>query len=331
MAADERHQQLEAWIIEVLGQPLACEAASSDASFRRYFRYQFLDRSVIAMDAPPASEDCKPFVAIDRMLAEAGVCVPDLIAEDIDNGFLLLSDLGADTYLDVMSRPNFDPDTADSLFHDAITALIRMQRIDNIDSLPSYDEALLFKELTLFTDWYLVKHLGLALDVQWQDLLQKLFEQIITLTLKQAKVFVHRDYMPRNLMVSTPNPGVLDFQDAVSGPISYDPICLFKDAFISWPEEKVQQWLQQYWREAKNTGLPVPEDVDSFLLDCDIMGVHRHLKVIGIFARICHRDGKPKYLQDAPRFFDYLNKVAARRPELDLLKQVLIRLEQVTA
>jgi aminoglycoside/choline kinase family phosphotransferase len=189
--------------------------------------------------------------------------------------------------------------------------------------LPEYDEALLRRELELFPHWYLQQHLGLAIDADLQASLDSLFQHLIDHALSQAKVFVHRDFMPRNLMVSEPNPGVLDFQDAVRGPISYDPICLFKDAFISWPEKKVEQWLGRYWQQALDSGLPVPSSFEQFQYDCDLMGLHRHLKVIGIFARICHRDGKPRYLEDAPRFFNYIATVAARRPDIPGLAAVL--------
>jgi N-acetylmuramate 1-kinase len=270
------------------------------------------------MDAPTDTEDCRPFVDIASRLAECNICVPQILVQDLERGFLLLSDLGDQTYLDVINAEN-----ADELYRDAISALVRFQKSANTTELPQYDAALLRREMELFPEWYLQAHLGLQVDASLRGLLDRLFNTLIEQVLSQSSVFVHRDYMPRNLMVNTPNPAVIDFQDAVFGPISYDPICLFKDAFLSWPEQKVQQWLEQYWLQARSESLPVPDTFAQFQVDCDFMGVQRHLKVIGIFARICHRDGKSRYVADVPRFFDYLKVVAARRPELSLLSQLL--------
>ncbi len=339
---DNRRQQLEQWLTEVLGTPVSGESASSDASFRRYFRYQFPDKSVIAMDAPPTTEDCRPFVKVDRLLADAGVTVPEILAEDLERGFLLLSDLGLNTYLDVMLREGFALAEADELFTAAINSLLKFQQASLQGILPEYDEALLRRELQLFPDWYLQQHLQIEITEKISAIIEALFQQLIDQVLSQQKVYVHRDFMPRNLMVMEDRSdrsegasiggslgvGVLDFQDAVYGPISYDPICLFKDAFISWPEEKVEQWLCQYWQQARNVSLPVPESFAEFQRDCDYMGLQRHLKVIGIFARICHRDGKPKYLDDVPRFFNYITVVAARRPELTALQDLLSWLDK---
>lgn len=322
---DTRQEALEAWLRSFCDDPLNAVPASSDASFRRYFRYSLKGRSVIAMDAPPPQEDCRPFVDIAQRLHSAGLHVPEIMASDISQGFLLLSDLGSETYLDVMNTAN-----ADSLFTDAIDALVTMQANTAVAGLPEYDEALLRRELMLFPDWYLKRHLGLSIDPFLHNKLEALFDFLIAEVLKQGRVFVHRDFMPRNLMVSTPNPGVLDFQDAVLGPISYDPACLFKDAFISWPAPKIQYWLQDYWQKAQQKGLPVPACFADFQRDCDLMGVQRHLKVIGIFARICHRDGKPHYLSDVPRFFNYLREVAERRPELEVLSDLLSLLPTVS-
>jgi hypothetical protein len=272
------------------------------------------------MDAPPEREDCRPFIAVAELFASAGVNVPAILAQDLRRGFLLLQDLGDDTYLDVLDEYN-----ADALFGDATDALLRIQLASRPGLLPVYDEALLRRELELFTDWYLRRHLGWEIDGPLRALLDKLFAVLVQRALGQASVFVHRDYMPRNLMLSKPNPGVIDFQDAVYGPISYDPICLFKDAFISWPEPRVTGWLQQYWQRAGAAGLPVPPTFSEFQHDCDLMGVQRHLKVIGIFARICHRDGKPAYLEDVPRFLSYLGEVARRYPQLAPLAQILDR------
>ncbi len=316
--ADLRREALDQWVAEYAGESLQGQSASSDASFRRYFRYQQGERTLIAMDAPPERENCQAFVDIDRLLAAAGVNVPALLAEDLPRGFLLLGDLGRQTYLEVMDSSN-----AEALFTDAIDALIKIQSINCPADFPVYDRALLRRELELFPEWYLQQHCGLTLTAAWRDLLDGLFEQLIEQVLGQQQVLVHRDYMPRNLMISEPNPGVLDFQDAVKGPISYDPACLFKDAFISWPEADVEAWLRQYWQRAGAAGLPVPDRFELFQRDCDFIGVQRHLKVIGIFSRICHRDGKSRYLADVPRFFNYLQTVARRRPELALLGELL--------
>lgn len=330
---DERQQQLEQWLSSVLGSQLSGVSAGSDAGFRRYFRYHLEGRSLIAMDAPPAHEDCRPFIKVAELMAAAGVCVPEIFARDVERGFLLLSDLGQYTFLDVMNAEGFTPLRADELYTAAINALIKFQLSSQPDVLPYYDEALLRRELELFPQWYLQQHLGLTIDASLRSLLDRLFDQLVEQVLAQKPVYVHRDYMPRNLMLSEegvdqsqPTVGVLDFQDAVYGPISYDIACLFKDAFISWPETKVEQWQRQYWQQAQNAGLPVPALWADFQRDCDFMATQRHLKVIGIFARIFYRDGKSRYLADTPRFFGYLNTVAKRRPELSALSELLTTL-----
>ena len=328
-AADARLRALTAWASQQLGQQVSPVPASADASFRRYFRCQVQRgdgvQSLILMDAPPEQEDSRPFVAVAARLQRAGVAVPEIIAVDLQQGFMLLSDLGRQTWLEALTDEN-----ADTWFSDAIDTLIRVQQAD-AQGLPAYDEALLRRELGLFPEWYLGRHLGLAEDTALHAALAEVNDLLVARALAQPRVFVHRDFMPRNLMVSEPNPGVLDFQDAVYGPISYDPICLFKDAFLSWPEARVQGWLSDYHARARNAGLPVTADLAEFLEDCDLMGAHRHLKVIGIFARICHRDGKPKYLADVPRFMTYLRTVIARRPALAPLGEVLDRVAAVDA
>lgn len=293
-------------------------SASSDASFRRYFRWQGAGRSLIVMDAPPPQEDCAPFVKVAHMLAEAHLNVPQILAADLERGFLLLNDLGRQTYLDVIDEGN-----ADQFFADALQALLAFQQLPMTEPLPSYDDALLRRELQLFPEWYVQRHLGVEFSEQQQAMWQRASQLLIDSALAQPKVLVHRDYMPRNLMLSEPNPGVLDFQDAVYGPVTYDVTCLFKDAFLSWPEARVRSWLEQYWQQAREAGVPVQPVLDDFLRASDLMGVQRHLKVIGIFARICHRDGKPKYLGDVPRFFSYIEAVLARRPELAELAELL--------
>ncbi len=244
---DGRLNALMTWAQQVLGDAgLICTPASVDASFRRYFRLAQGANTYIVMDAPPDKEDVRPFLHVATLLRTAGVHVPDTLAEDVINGYLLLSDLGAHTYLDVLNDGN-----ANELFSSAIDALIKWQLASKANILPSYNAALLQRELNLFPDWYVAKHLQITLSDQQQQTLQRMFELIINYNLAQASVFVHRDYMPRNLMISTPNPGVLDFQDAVYGPISYDVASLFRDAFISWPEERVIDWVVRYWEQAR--------------------------------------------------------------------------------
>lgn len=295
------------------------EAAGSDASFRRYFRWQAPGLQLVLMDAPPPGEDCRPFVRMAQMLGVAGLNVPLVLAQDVEQGFLVLTDLGQQTWLQVLDAANADP-----LFERALDVLLKIQLLDVAGSnLPDYDEALLRRELELFPDWYVQHELGLTLSEQQRDWWEQGCELLIRAALVQPQVLVHRDYMPRNLMVSEPDPGVLDFQDAVLGPVSYDVISLFKDAFISWPEERVHGWLHQYWDKARAAGLPVSSSFAQFSRDCDWMGLQRHLKVIGIFARICHRDGKPRYLQDVPRFFAYIRPVLVRYPELKPLQLLL--------
>lgn len=330
--ADIRLQYLEDWLARQLPELFArrgwgavpaatLTSASSDASFRRYFRWQGAGRSLIAMDAPPPQENCAPFVTIAGLLAEAAINVPQILAADLERGFLLLNDLGRQTYLDVI-----DTDNAEQLFADALQALLAFQQLPMDSALPSYDDALLRRELQLFPEWYVRRHLGVEFSEAQQAAWQRVSQLLIDSALAQPKVLVHRDYMPRNLMLSEPNPGVLDFQDAVYGPVTYDVTCLFKDAFLSWPEERVRGWLEAYWQQAGDLGIPVQPDFEDFLRASDLMGVQRHLKVIGIFARICHRDGKPRYLGDVPRFFAYIDAVIARRPELAELDVLLLSL-----
>ncbi|OII56192.1 aminoglycoside phosphotransferase [Pseudomonas putida] len=329
---DVRLQQLTVWLDEQLNDLFrknawgdvpagSLTAASSDASFRRYFRWQGAGHSFVIMDAPPPQENCRPFVAIDHLLASADVHVPLIHAQDLERGFLLLGDLGHQTYLDII-----DADNADGLFADAIDALLAFQRLPMDAPLPSYDDALLRREVELFPEWYVGRELGLAFSDAQKATWQRISQLLIDSALAQPKVLVHRDYMPRNLMQSMPNPGVLDFQDAVYGPVTYDITCLFKDAFLSWPQARVEGWLRDYWQKAQAAGIPVQADFEAFQRASDLMGVQRHLKVIGIFARICHRDGKPRYLGDVPRFFAYIEEVISRRPELAELSELIAEL-----
>ena len=337
MTEDVRYQMLVDWLAQELpalfaGQgwgevpPASLSPASSDASFRRYFRWQAGERTFIVMDAPPPQEDCRPFVRMAELLAEAGVHVPQVLLADLPRGFLLLTDLGRQTYLDVISADN-----ADALFEDALQALVAFQRLPRPAEFAEYDRALLARELQLFPDWYVARELRAEFSAAQQQAWARICDLLIDSALAQPHVLVHRDYMPRNLMLSTPNPGVLDFQDAVWGPVTYDVTSLFKDAFLSWPQARVETWLQRYYQLAGEAGIALPSSFAEFQRASDLMGVQRHLKVIGIFARICHRDGKPKYLGDVPRFFAYIDEVLSRRPELAELGQLLAQLRQSTA
>jgi aminoglycoside/choline kinase family phosphotransferase len=324
MIADERRNRLEQWLAtELRGERLSLTPASEDASFRRYFRATLGDgRSFIAMDAPPDKEDSKPFVRIARMLTEAGVHAPVVHAQDLAAGFLLLSDLGTRTYLAELTAA-----TAGRLMSDATDALIRWQLASRPGELPPYDEALLRREMNLFPEWYVARHRRKALTASQSQTLENIFALLVKSALAQPAVYVHRDYMPRNLMVSEPNPGVLDFQDAVIGPITYDVVSLMRDAFISWEEEQVLDWTVRYWEKAKRAKLPVDSDFGEFWRAFEWMGLQRHLKVLGIFARINYRDGKPKYLADTPRFLAYARPVASRYRELAPLNQLLDEVE----
>jgi len=319
----ERKEQLQRWLEEQLQDaPLALEAASADASFRRYFRIRCGGKTLIAMDAPPPQEDCGPFVRVAGLLAAAGLHVPEIIAADLERGFLLLSDLGTAGYLSALNA-----ETADHLFADATDALVRWQLASKSGVLPPYDDALLRREIELFPEWYLQRHLGLKLTAAQRGALEGVFAAVIQNNLAQPAVYVHRDFMPRNLMVCTPNPGILDFQDAVFGPITYDVVSLFKDAFISWDEERVLDWTVRYWEKARRAGLPVDADFGVFYRDFEWMGLQRHLKILGIFARLHYRDGKSGYLEDTPRFITYVRAVAARYSVLTPLLSLLDEIE----
>jgi hypothetical protein len=326
--ADPRARQLDDWIAATLRtRAYSLAPASADASFRRYFRVTPVapalgERTLIAMDAPPPAEDCRPFVRIAALLADAGVHAPHVLAQDVERGFLLLTDLGTTTYLAALDDGN-----ARELFADATDALLRWQLATRPGVLPPYDEALLRRELMLFPEWYVGRHLGAELtDTERADL-ARVFDALVADHLAQPRVYVHRDYMPRNLMVSEPNPGVLDFQDAVEGPITYDILSLYKDAFRSWPEEFVLDGTIRYWEKAKRAGLPVDADFAAFHRAYEWMGLQRHLKVLGIFARIRHRDGKAGYVEDTPRFLDYVRPVAQRYDAFAPLARLLDRLE----
>jgi aminoglycoside/choline kinase family phosphotransferase len=318
--ADPRRDALERWLSgQLRGAPFSLAPASEDASFRRYFRARLENgESFIAMDAPPEKEDCRPFVHVAGLLRAAGVHAPEVHAQDLEHGFLLLADLGTRTYLQELG-----PGNAPQLFADATAALLRWQLATRSGVLPPYDEALLRREMQLFPDWYVARHLGLDLSAAQKDALEQVFALLAKSALAQPRVYVHRDYMPRNLMLSNPNPGVLDFQDAVSGPITYDMVSLLRDAFVSWEEEAVLDWTVRYWEKAKAEALPVEADFGEFWRAFEWMGLQRHLKVLGIFARINYRDGKPKYLADTPRFLGYARSVCKRYSALAPLNRLL--------
>lgn len=317
---DTRQQELNDWLKLTLPEvDFTLTTASADASFRRYFRVHAHNETFIAMDAPPPQENCEPFVRIAKLFGDAGLNVPKVIAQDLARGFLLLNDLGDDTYLSKINAEN-----APKLYADANNALIKLQLASQPNVLPDYDEALLTREMQLFPDWYIAKHLNVTLDEKQQAVLINTFNVLNKNILAQAQVYVHRDYHSRNLMMTQENnPGVLDFQDAVYGAITYDLVSLLKDAYICWDEELIIDWLVRYWQNARKASLPVPEDFSEFYRDFEYMGAQRHIKVLGIFARLYHRDGKAGYLKDMPLVMDYLRKVCERYVELRPMLRLL--------
>ena len=320
--ADPRAAQRLDWARAASGDPaLQLVRASTDAGFRSYWRASGADgTSTIVMDSPPDKEDVRPWLRIGALLAGGGVRVPTVLASDPEQGFLLLEDLGADTLLHVVDAAN-----ADAHFETAIAQLLTLQAIPVPSDLPRYDEAMLTRELQLFDGWFLGRHLGATLDSGDREALDTVYRVLVDSALAQPQVLVHRDFMPRNLMPVAGGLAVLDFQDAVAGPVAYDAISLFKDAFLSWPAARVDAWLAAYHARARDAGVPVPAAFADFRRDADLIGVQRHLKVLGIFARLKHRDAKPKYIADAPRFLAYLDEVLPRHPGLAPLAGVLDR------
>lgn len=315
---DARFDALTQWASEQLNEAVHLAPASSDASFRRYFRAQTQENTTfVLMDAPPERENSAAFVEVAERLQKVGVATPKIYGVDLAQGFMLLEDLGSNTWLQVLNQQN-----AQAHFSLAIDTLINMQQA-NTAGLPSYNAELLHFELSLFTDWYLAHHLQVQLPPALAKDFHTACDILVQSALAQTQVFVHRDYMPRNLMVGEPNPRVIDFQDAVLGPITYDLASLYKDAFLSWPQALIDKGVQEYWQKARMAGLAVVEDKVQFQQQLDWMGIQRHLKVIGIFARIFYRDGKDHYLGDVPRFFTYLTEVVPRYPELAPLQRVL--------
>ncbi|MFA7632857.1 MAG: phosphotransferase [Thiohalomonadaceae bacterium] len=312
----QRLQQLNIWLGQILdGSSYSLEPASADASFRRYFRIQSQGELRIVMDAPPEREDSRPFVHIAHILQEVGLNVPSILAADLDQGFLLLSDLGTTSYLAALNDR-----TVDRLYGDALGALLTLQACGpDAGELPPYDEALLWQEMRLFQTWYLERHLGLELSDSEQQMFNEVFQQLAQSALAQPQVTVHRDYHSRNLMVAAHNPGILDFQDAVHGPVTYDLVSLLRDCYIAWPRARVEAWALGYQELAIDSGILRQRDEEKFLRWFDWMGVQRHFKEIGIFARLHHRDGKSGYLQDIQRTMDYIREVSGRHTELNSL------------
>lgn len=299
---NNRLESLNLWLqrdLGITGYTLA--PASEDASFRRYFRVCRGAEKFIVMDAPPEREDCRPYVDVARRLYACGVNVPEIMEQDLDKGFLLIGDLGEALYLDVLTCTNAGP-----LYSDATAALLKIQTLAVTDGLPPYDKQLLMGEMELFRDWLLIRHLGLPSDAGVMRLLDENFAMLCQLALQQPRVFVHRDYHSRNLLVSAANnPGIVDFQDAVLGPVTYDPVSLFKDCYIKWPRDRIRQWLQEYYQEAAHQ-LQIKAGVEQFTRWFDFMGVQRQLKAGGIFARLWHRDQKRGFLKDIPRTLSYI-------------------------
>lgn len=326
----DRLIRLSDWVAERNPErPFYIMPASSDASFRRYVRVTYTDtqETLIVMDAPPSHEDCRPFVKVARLFGATGVHVPEIVAENIEEGFLMLSDLGNTTYLAALT-----PENAPNLYADALGSLAAIQAASRPDVLPEYSRELLLRELELFPVWYVGRHKGVTLSEAQTADLYAVFDQILAVNLAEPKVYVHRDYHSRNLMyLPDRNPGVLDFQDAVYGPLTYDLASLFKDAYITWDEELTLDWLARYWEIARTLSLPVRADFADLHRDYEWMGVQRHIKVLGIFARLYHRDGKANYLNDMPLVMAHLRKTCERYRELHPLLRLLDDLETVDA
>jgi len=320
----DRAEQLQRWLNATLGEQVAIAPASDDASFRRYFRVRRGGGkpSLIAMDAPPDKESCEPFVRVAGLFGEAGVNVPVVHAQDLAQGFLLLSDLGDTTYLAAL-----DERSAGVLYGHALDALVRIQLASRAAALPDYDRELLERELRLFPDWYIARQLQRELSAGQAAALDRSFSAILDNNLSQPRVYVHRDYHSRNLMVCEPCPGILDFQDAVYGPITYDLVSLLRDAYIAWEEQRVIDWAVRYWEKARSARLPVAADFADFYRDFEWMGAQRQLKVLGIFSRLSLRDGKHGYLKDQPLVMSYLRRTCERYRELAPLAHLLDDLE----
>jgi aminoglycoside/choline kinase family phosphotransferase len=320
--SDQRLIALSAWVAQLLNDAhCTVQPASADASFRRYFRvHTGRGENFIVMDAPPEKEDCRPYIRIARALRPLGLNVPEIIAQDIERGFLLITDLGDRLYLG-----SLNDSTVERLYGDALAALLRLQQGSaTLTWLLPYDAALLRREMELFREWYLGRHLRLTLTAAQHAVLDAAFEQLTAAALEQPRVAVHRDYHSRNLMLtSTNNPGILDFQDAVYGPVTYDLVSLLRDCYIAWERERVEAWVRGYYAQARRCGIAVGDNEREFLQWFDWMGVQRHFKAAGIFARLNRRDGKPGYLADIPRTLSYVLEVTARYSQFKALHELL--------
>lgn len=313
MMPDLRLQQLTNWIQETWPKA-TLSVASADASFRRYFRIHHQGKTLIAMDAPPEKEDSQPFIDVTQRLLNAGVHAPDILKQSLDQGFLVLSDLGSIPYLDQLND-----ETADTLYSDAIQALLNIQRADS-SNLPIYNADLLQKEMQLMSDWFLNTHLKITLNTNQQQIISDTFNTLTKAILEQPQAFVHRDYHSRNLMVTAKdNPGIIDYQDAVLGSITYDLVSLLRDCYIVWPPNKVEQWALAYRDQAVSANIINAVDDDTFMRWFDLMGLQRHIKVLGIFARLYHRDGKKNYLNDLPMTLNYVMQIGKKHPETQAL------------
>ena len=326
----QRLSDLNTWLASISSPKLdisSLRVASADASFRRYFRIDESAnaangaerQSYIVMDAPQPQEDVRPFIKIAELFGGMHLTVPKVLAQDTEQGFLLLTDLGTTMYSHVLNL-----DTAHKLYMDAIDSLVLLQSQSQPDVLPEYNREFLHRELMIFPEWYINKHLGVTLNDEQTASLNKVFDAILANVVAQPQVFVHRDYHSRNLMVTDKgNPGIIDFQGARYGPMTYDVVSLLRDAYVQWDEEMVLDWAIRYWEKAKKAGLPVAPDIDSFYRDFEFMGLQRHLKILGIFARLAHRDGKQHYLADMPTVMDYVRKTANRYSVLIPLLRLL--------
>ncbi|MFZ6813906.1 aminoglycoside phosphotransferase family protein [Undibacterium sp. Rencai35W] len=325
---NQRMSDIHTWLASIDNPGLNVDSlrpASADASFRRYFRIDGLDgKTYIVMDAPQPAEDVRPFISIAELLTKMNLSVPDILAQDTEQGLLLLTDLGTTTYFNALNH-----DTAHKLYMDAVDSLILLQTQSQPDVLPEYDREFMLRELMIFPEWYIAKHLGVTLSAAQTESLHKVFDALLANIMAQPQVYVHRDYHSRNLMVlDKGNPGILDFQGALYGPLTYDLVSLLRDAYVQWDEEMVLDWAIRYWEKARRAGLPVNTDVDSFYRDFEFMGLQRHLKVLGIFARLSHRDGKDNYLADMPLVMDYVRKTANRYHVLIPLLRLLDEIQE---
>ncbi len=318
--SDPRFLALNSWIARTLGDDAQVALISGDASFRRYFRVETEGATLIVMDAPPDKENCEPFIRVAKAMLGFGLNVPQILQQDLQQGFLLLSDLGSEQYLS-----HLNDDSVDALYSDAIDALIRLQVNGQSDlSMPPYDHGRLMAEMNLFFDWFVDQNLKLSLTSEQKALIDNAFEWLASMALQQPQTWVHRDYHSRNLMLcEKDNPGVLDFQDAVIGAVTYDLVSLLKDCYIAWPRERVEAWVSEYQQKALQAGIKGIEDGAQLLRWFDAMGAQRHIKVLGIFSRLYYRDGKDGYLKDIPLVYEYVLDACERLPELSEFKNFL--------